>query len=94
MTSRNEDLHVRADSASLGSAVRTRRRELGLRQVELADLADVSERFVHTVEAGKPTVQLDKVLAVLAAIGLHLELHRGAADTSGTDRVDRPHAAP
>jgi hypothetical protein len=38
----------------------------------------VSERFVYALENGKQTVQLDKVLAVLNALGLHLELHRGA----------------
>jgi hypothetical protein len=38
----------------------------------------VSERFVYALENDKPTVQLDKVLAVLNALGLHLELHRGA----------------
>jgi y4mF family transcriptional regulator len=63
---------------SLAALVRARRRQLGLRQDELADLANVSERFVYAVEHGKPTVQLDKALSVLAALGLHLEVHRGA----------------
>lgn len=62
---------------SLADVVRARRRQLGLRQDELADVADVSERFVYAVEHGKTTVQLDKVLAVLAALGLHFEVHRG-----------------
>jgi HTH-type transcriptional regulator/antitoxin HipB len=65
-------------SSQLASEVRTRRKQLKLRQDELADLAGVSERFVYALENGKPTVQLDKVLAVLNALGLHLELHRGA----------------
>jgi y4mF family transcriptional regulator len=60
--------------------VRSRRRQLRLRQDELADLAGVSERFVYSLENGKQSVQLDKVIAVLSALGLHLELHRGAAD--------------
>jgi len=51
---------------------------LRLDQAELADLAEVSERFVYALENGKRTVQLDKVLAVLSALGLHLEIHRGA----------------
>lgn len=62
--------HDRA--AALGAAVRARRRRLGLRQEELADLAGCSERFVHTLETGKPTVRLDKVLAVLTVLGLDL----------------------
>jgi HTH-type transcriptional regulator/antitoxin HipB len=64
-------------SDSFAAAVRSRRRQLQLRQDELADLAGVSERFVYALENGKHSVQLDKVLAVLSALGLHLELHRG-----------------
>lgn len=59
------------------ATVRLRRRDLGLDQDELADLAGVSERFVYALENGKRTVQLDKVLAVLFTLGLHLELCRG-----------------
>jgi HTH-type transcriptional regulator/antitoxin HipB len=64
---------------SLGRAIQERRRHLGLRQAELADLAGVSERFIYALENGKRSVQLDKLLAVLMALGLHLELHRGGA---------------
>ncbi len=66
------------ERAKLADEVRSRRRQLQLRQEELADLAGVSERFVFALENGKATVQLDKVLAVLNALGLHLEIHRGA----------------
>ncbi len=62
----------------LAAEVRARRTQLHLRQEEVADLAGVSERFVYALENGKKTVQLDKVLAVLNALGLHLEIHRGA----------------
>jgi y4mF family transcriptional regulator len=66
---------------ALGQGVRARREALGLRQSELADLAGCSARFVHTLEAGKGTVRLDKVLDVLEVLGLSLEL------TSGTGRI-------
>ncbi|MBW2257786.1 MAG: helix-turn-helix transcriptional regulator [Deltaproteobacteria bacterium] len=59
-------------TSELGHAVRARRERLGLRQEELAELARCSTRFVHTLETGKPTVRLDKVLAVLDALGLEL----------------------
>jgi HTH-type transcriptional regulator/antitoxin HipB len=73
-------LHERAEQRGLLAALVLGRREvLGLRQEELADLAGCSPRFVHELEAGKPTVQLDKVLDVLNAIGLHLELADGGA---------------
>ena len=63
--------------STFATAVRSRRQQLRLRQDEVADLAGVSERFVYALENGKQSVQLDKVAAVLFALGLHLELHRG-----------------
>lgn len=57
---------------SLGRDVRTRRRSLGLGQIELAELADVSERFVRSLEQDKTTVRLDKLTAVLDVLGLEL----------------------
>jgi y4mF family transcriptional regulator len=62
----------------LADDVRARRGALGLRQDELADLSGVSVRFVRALEHGKPTVRLDKVAAVLDALGLELraELRR------------------
>jgi len=68
-----------AHGDAFATAVRLRRRQLRLRQDEVADLAGVSERFVYALENGKQSVQLDKVIAVLSALGLHLQLHRGGA---------------
>lgn len=53
-----------------------RRKELGLRQEDLALLAGVSERFVRQLEAGKSTVRLDTLTAVLDALGLEFALRR------------------
>jgi HTH-type transcriptional regulator / antitoxin HipB len=69
---------------ALGQEVRARREVLGLRQAELAELAGCSSRFVHTLEAGKETLRLDKVLDVLEVLGLDLRL------VPGTGRVTRP----
>lgn len=63
----------------LAAVVRGRREGLSLRQEELADLAGCSARFVHELETGKPTVQLDKLLAVLTVLGLHLQIVDGTA---------------
>lgn len=57
---------------ALGRAVRERRDELGLLQVELAELAGCSTRFVHTIEHGKASLRLDKVLDVFHVLGLDL----------------------
>ncbi|ALV41639.1 XRE family transcriptional regulator [Pseudarthrobacter sulfonivorans] len=58
----------------LPAEVRSRRISLGLTQQDLADMAGVSERFVRFVEQGKPSVQLDSLLAVLDTLGLELRL--------------------
>jgi y4mF family transcriptional regulator len=71
-------VHERADEHGVLAAIaRARRVELGLRQDELAELAGCSSRFVHALETGKPTVQLDKVLDVLGVLGLHFQIERG-----------------
>lgn len=62
--------------ATLGRAVRARRSKLNLRQDQLAELAGCSTRFVHTLENGKPTLQLQKALDVLGVLGLGLQLVR------------------
>ena len=59
---------------TLGAEVRARRAALRLSQQDLADMAGVSERFVRFVEQGKPSVQLDSLLAVLETLGLELRL--------------------
>lgn len=57
---------------SLADDVRRRRRELRLSQEDLGDLSQTSVRFIRDLEHGKPTVRLDKLLAVLGALGLEL----------------------
>ncbi len=58
----------------VGKIVRATRKAAGLRQDELAGAAGVGLRFIVDLEAGKPTVQLGKALAVLAALGCSLEI--------------------
>lgn len=70
-------------SQEIGQAVRRARKALGLRQDELAAAAGVGLRFLVELERGKTTVQLDRVLAVLGALGLHLELVGRDANAGG-----------
>jgi y4mF family transcriptional regulator len=56
--------------------VRARRRDLGLTQEELADLAGCSVRFVRSLEHGKPTIRVDKMTDLLTVLGLELDLVR------------------
>jgi y4mF family transcriptional regulator len=62
------------ERAGIPEAIRQRRKQLGLRQEDLADLSGVSLRFLQALEAGKPSVQLDRVQAVLATLGLRLDV--------------------
>lgn len=46
--------------------VKENRKEYGLTQIDLSMKAGVGIRFIRELEAGKPTVRLDKVNEVLA----------------------------
>jgi y4mF family transcriptional regulator len=61
-------------SFNIGDAVRRARKGMGLRQDELAAAAGVGLRFLVELERGKPTVQMGRTLAVLAAVGLDLQI--------------------
>lgn len=54
---------------TLGVIVKAARKRLGLTQPQLALAAGVGVRFVVELEAGKPTVRLEKVFSVLHALG-------------------------
>jgi HTH-type transcriptional regulator / antitoxin HipB len=61
-----------AFAEALGATVRRRRKDIGVRQDELALTAGVSTRVIHQIENGKPTSRLDSVVPVLDALGLGL----------------------
>jgi DNA-binding XRE family transcriptional regulator len=67
-----------------GALVRERREALKMRQDDLALVSNAGRRFIIDLEAGKPTCQLGKALAVAAAVGL-----RSFDLTSKPDRSDR-----
>ena len=57
---------------AVGRFVQAERKRQGLTQLQLAGLANTGIRFVSDLENGKGTVQLQKLLVVLAALGLGL----------------------
>ena len=73
--------------AEIALTVRTARRALKLRQAELAAAAGVGVRFLIELEAGKPTAQLGKTLAVLNALGLDCNLVSRSQNTSYAGRA-------
>lgn len=62
------------DPTSLGIRIRECRRRHGITQTQLAGLSGTGLRFVSELERGKPSVSLNKVLAVLGALGLKLQI--------------------
>jgi HTH-type transcriptional regulator/antitoxin HipB len=72
-------------ASDIGQAVRRARKAMGLRQEELAAAAGVGLRFLVELERGKPTAQLGRALAVLAAVGLDVKI---------IARLPEPHPGP
>ena len=62
------------DSTSLGLIVRRERKAQKLKQAELAAVSGVGVRFIVDLEAGKPTLQLGKVLQVIATLGCDVQI--------------------
>lgn len=58
----------------LGSVIRDTRRALGLTQPDLALSVGVGVRFIVDIENGKPTAQIGKIIQVLIALGISLQL--------------------
>jgi len=63
-------------SKRLGRRVREARRRQGMDQATLALVANVAVRSIHRVENGEPTVRLDVLTRILAALGLELDVRR------------------
>lgn len=61
-------------SQDLGQKLRARRLAMGLTQPQLALAAGCGLRFIVDLEAGKPTVRLENVLRVIAALGARIAL--------------------
>jgi y4mF family transcriptional regulator len=59
----------------IGQKVRQVRRVQGLRQEDLALTAGTAVRFISDLENGKETCQVGKVLSVLEALGIKLEMN-------------------
>lgn len=57
----------------IGNYVKTKRKLYNLSQVELAERSCVGVRFIKDLEAGKQTVQMNKVNQVLALFGEELQ---------------------
>ena len=68
------------DTTMLGKAIRDKRKRLGATQKELAMTAGTGLRFIIELEKGKSTSQTGKVLQVIQALGLSVNI--GATESS------------
>ena len=70
-----DDQLVRVESAAaLGQAAKAKRLRLGMTQAEVALVAGVGVRFIGELEAGKPSLQLERAVQVVRALGFELQL--------------------
>jgi transcriptional regulator with XRE-family HTH domain len=75
---------ARATTSAFGSLIRRRRKDLKIRQAQLALATGVGRRFLIELEAGKPSCQLGRSLLVAEALGL------GPADILASDKPFHP----
>lgn len=60
--------------ASLGEAIRHYRREAGLTQAQLADMAGLRRSYLSELENGKETEQVKRILRILRQLGVRMTL--------------------
>ena len=71
----------------LGEVIRLSRRRRKLTQGDLARRAGVGTAFLYELESGKPTVRMDKVLAVLEALDLCFTVEESGGDKTIRTRL-------
>jgi transcriptional regulator with XRE-family HTH domain len=72
---------ARATASAFAALIRGRRRQLKIRQAQLALATGVGRRFLIELESGKPSCQLGRSLLVAEALGLR------AADILASDAL-------
>ncbi|TAJ48224.1 MAG: transcriptional regulator [Herbiconiux sp.] len=60
----------------IGSTLRASRRAEKLTQVQVAELAGISDRTLRDLESGDPGVSIGTVVAVATVLGLRIEVVR------------------
>lgn len=58
----------------IGHVIRTRRKELGYTQTDIANFAACSQRLISEIERGKPTVAFETVLRIAHGLGIDFVL--------------------
>jgi HTH-type transcriptional regulator/antitoxin HipB len=61
-------------ATDLGAFIRERRTKLGMDQVELAEKAGTSRKWLIEVEQGKPRAEIGLILRTLKTLGVSIDL--------------------
>lgn len=77
------DPSIVRSTQALGELIRARRKQLELKQTDVAGIGNTGNRFIVDVENGKPTVQLQKVMNLLELLGLELTVRPKDGGTGG-----------
>jgi y4mF family transcriptional regulator len=72
-------------SRELGLYLRDRRRELGMTQAQAAAVSGVSQRWLSSLEAGKPTAEIGLVLKVIHALRLAVDIEPASTPAGAVD---------
>ena len=59
---------------NIGQVVKQKRKKLGITQTYLAAYANTGVRFISDLENGKQTIQLDKLILVIDALDIKVEI--------------------
>jgi transcriptional regulator with XRE-family HTH domain len=62
--------------ASLGAAIRHYRREAGLTQAQLAEMAGLHRPYLAALEAGKETEQVTRLFRVFRQLGVRMSVDK------------------
>ena len=60
------------DAASLGNAIRLRRKELKYTQGYISEITGLSVSFLSDIENGKPSAEIGKTIEVINLLGLDI----------------------
>lgn len=60
--------------ANIGTAIRTRRKQLGMTQLDVAEITGLQRQTISRVEAGNEAVAVATVVRIAVVVGLYLRV--------------------
>lgn len=63
-------------TGDVGVIIRSYRKACNVTQIDMADMISSGNRFVIEAEGGKPTIQAQKLMDLLAALGLEMVIRK------------------